>query len=408
MGSSAIAVTGLGLVSPLGIGLAENWAGLCAGTSRATPDDVLADLTVNFSYPVPGFAEAELVSRQLAWRLDPYAQMALVAAREAVADAGLDPQDWNGARVAVVLGTGGPSSAAWDRTMEHIAAGRNDRVSALFLPRTLPNLAAGEISTDLQALGPSLSVSTACASGTTAIGLGRDLLRSGACDLAVVGGAESGRNRACCIGFHRMGALSTRRDNPAAASRPFDAERDGFVLGEGAGILVLEREADAVARRARIRGRVAGFGSSADAHHFTAPHPEGRGAELAINAAVADAGLAPSDISHVNAHGTSTPVGDAVEAAVLHRLFPHRPPITATKSLTGHTLGASGALEAAFTLLSLEHQLVPPIANLDRADETAAELDLVVDRARPVTGAAAISPSFGFGGQNAAVVLTVP
>ncbi|MGY0055250.1 beta-ketoacyl-[acyl-carrier-protein] synthase family protein [Streptomyces sp. LZ34] len=403
---SSVAVTGLGLVSPLGIGVEANWAGLLAGVSTAATDSLLQDLPVDFCCAVPGFDGDALLGRALSWRLEPYAQMALVAAREAVADAGLDPTTWDGARVAVVLGVGGTSTHHWDKQSRHFAAGNISRVSPLFVSRCLTNMTAGDISTDLRAFGPSLSVSTACASGATAIGVGRDLLRAGSCDVAIVGGAESGRARITSIGFSRMGALSTRGSAPAEASRPFDADRDGFVLGEGAGILILERADDAQARSARIRGRVAGYGASADAHHFTTPDPEGRGAELATRTALADAGMTPSDIGHLNAHGTATPIGDAAEAGMLERVFPHTPPVTATKSLTGHALGASGALEAGFTLLALEHQLVPPTANLDQVDGAAANLDLVKEKPRDVSATGALSTSFGFGGQNAALVLT--
>ncbi|OIJ89379.1 3-oxoacyl-ACP synthase [Streptomyces colonosanans] len=399
-------MTGLGLVSPLGIGIEATWAGLLAGVSTAATDSLLQGLPVDFCCAVPGFDGDALLGRRLTWRLEPYAQMALVAAREAVADAGLDPAHWDGSRVAVVLGVGGTSTHHWDKQSKHFAAAHHERVSPLFIPRCLTNLAAGEISSDVRAFGPSLSVSTACASGATAIGLGRDLLLSGSCDIAIVGGAESGRARIASIGFSRMGALSTRVSAPAKASRPFDANRDGFVLGEGAGILVLERADDARARSAHIHGHVAGFGASADAYHFTTPDPEGHGTELATRTALTDAGMVASDIGHINAHGTATPVGDVAEAAMLGRVFPHAPPVTATKSLTGHTLGASGALEAAFTLLTLERQQVPVTANMDSLDEAAAELDLVTEKPRDVVTDTALSTSFGFGGQNAALVLT--
>ncbi|MGW0771804.1 beta-ketoacyl-[acyl-carrier-protein] synthase family protein [Streptomyces sp. NPDC002676] len=402
----AVAVTGLGLVSPLGIGIEATWARLLAGVSTAATDSLLHGLPVDFCCAVPDFDPDSMLGRGLSWRLEPYAQMALVAARQAVTDAGLDPTTWDGSRVAVILGVGGTSTRHFDKQFQRFAAERHDRVSPLFIPRCLTNLAAGEISSDLRAFGPSLSVSTACASGATAIGLGRDLLLSGSCDIAVVGGAESGRARATSVGFSRMGALSTRVSAPAEASRPFDADRDGFVLGEGAGILVLERVADARARSVRAHGHVAGFGASADAYHFTTPDPEGRGTELATRTALADAGMTASDIGHINAHGTATPLGDMAEAAMLGRVFPHAPPVTATKSLMGHALGASAALEAAFALLTLRHQRVPATANLDRVDEAAGELDLVMEKPRDVVAEAALSTSFGFGGQNAALILT--
>jgi 3-oxoacyl-[acyl-carrier-protein] synthase II len=403
-GHPDIAVSGIGLVSPLGVGVAANWAGLCDGKPTATTDHLFAGLPVDFSCPVSGFDGTSLLGRDLSWRMEPFAQMVVVAAREAVAQAGLDPAGWDGSRVAVVLGVASSSMGPWPQLVARVGAGQFKRVSPMALPRSLPNLAAGEVCLDLGAMGPSLTVSTACASGATAIGIGRDLLRSGACDIAIVGGTESGRTPLASAAFGRMGALSTRCADPGAASRPFDVDCDGFVLAEGAGVLVLERAEDAGARGAAIQGRLMGFGASADAHHITAPHPDGLGVALAVDAALRDAGMTAEEVGHVNAHATSTPAGDAAEAGLLTRLFPHAPPVTATKSLTGHALGAAGALEAAFTLLTIQHREVPAIANLDTPIEPARDLDLVRGAPAALSTATGLSNSFGFGGQNAALI----
>jgi 3-oxoacyl-[acyl-carrier-protein] synthase II len=263
-------------------------------------------------------------------------------------------------------------------------------------------MVAGEVSADLQAVGPCLTTSTACASGATAIGTARDLLRAGACDIAITGGTDCARVEMGSAAFYRMRALSMRGHDPAGASRPFDADRDGFVLSEGAGVLVLERPEYARARGARIRGYVSGYGASSDGYHHTRPDPTGDGARRATMAALADAGAEPYDVDHVNAHGTSTPLNDRSEATMLASVFGTRtpPPVTSVKGAIGHTLGAAGAIDAAITVLSLERQLIVPTANLDRLDD-GMDLDVVtkVPRAHRMQGA--LSNSFGFGGQNA-------
>jgi 3-oxoacyl-[acyl-carrier-protein] synthase II len=273
-------------------------------------------------------------------------------------------------------------------------------VSPLTLPMFLPNMAAGHIAVDLRTRGPNLHTSTACASGATAIGIAMDLLRSDACDIALAGSADAMVTRLCATAFARMGALSRRAEDPATASRPFDTDRDGFVLAEGAAVLVLERAPDATARRVRRYATLAGHGASADAHHQTAPHPQGAGAQLALRRALLDADASPADVDHVNAHGTSTQLNDRVEGAVIERLLTGHPSVTATKGVTGHTMGAAGAIEAALTALTVFHEVTPPVANLQRPlDE--AELDLVSDTARTGKVSLAVSNSFGFGGQNA-------
>ncbi|GAB7186165.1 beta-ketoacyl-[acyl-carrier-protein] synthase family protein [Kitasatospora sp. Ki12] len=400
-----VAVTGLGLVTPAGNGPDAVWAHFLGAGPTARPDPELDGLAVDFSCRLADFEPPALLGGRLARRLDRFSQMAVVAARQAVADAGLDPAEWDGDRVGVVLGVSANSVHTYPVEYARLAEGRADRVSPLMLPRSIPNMAAGEVSLDLGARGPGLVVSTACASGTSALALGRDLIASGTCDLVLAGGTDSPRTRMTCVAFDRLGALSRRRHDPAGASRPFDADRDGFVLGEGAGVLLLEHPEHARARGARPRAHLVGHGASSDAHHFTAPHPGGAGLARAVRAALADAGLAPEEIGHINAHGTGTALNDPAEAAALRQVFRRPPPVTANKSVIGHTMGAAGAIEAALTVLALQHRLVPPTANLDRLDD-AIGLDVVTKVPRPVDVPTALSVSSGFGGQNAAVVLT--
>ncbi|MFR9673520.1 beta-ketoacyl-[acyl-carrier-protein] synthase family protein [Streptomyces sp. TR02-1] len=402
MSERDVAVTGLGLVTPAGHGPEAFWDGLAACRSTAARDPRLAGLPVDLSCPVEDPDVAAVLGRRLAWRTDRFIHLALLAARDAVRDAALTPGEWEAPRVAVVIGTGNGGGDQQHRDHARLAAGRPGSVSPTSLPRSLPNMAAGEVSTDLQALGPSLSVSTACASGSTALGVARDLLRSGSCDIAVAGGTDTARAPVAAVGFAQLGALS-RAHEPHAASRPFDADRDGFVLGEGAGMLVLERAEHARARRAPLRAYLAGYGAAADGHHHTDPSPHGEGLQRAMAAAVRDAGLDPFDVHHVNAHATSTRTGDRAEAHALRKFFGTPPPVTAVKSVTGHTLAASGAVEAAATVLALQHQHIPPTANLDRIDPEI-DLDVVTTAPRPCRMTAALSNSCGFGGQNAALL----
>ncbi|MFJ9419081.1 beta-ketoacyl-[acyl-carrier-protein] synthase family protein [Streptomyces sp. NPDC101227] len=402
-----VAVTGLGLVTPAGIGVQSTWDGMLSGRSRAATDEQLAGLPVNFSCRVADFDPAARLGRRLSWRIDRFIQMGLVAAREAVTDAGWDPAAWDGARVSVVLGNGSGGNDQAQKEYGLLNSGRHKAISPLCITRSVPNMLAGEISADLQALGPSLVTSTACASGGTAIGVGRDLLGSGACDIVITGGSESVCKPLPAAGFGQMGALSTRVHDPAGACRPFDADRDGFVLGEGAGILVLERLADAQARNAPVRALLAGYGASSDGYHFTSPDPEGQGVVRAIRAALADAALSASDIDHINAHGTSTQQNDLSEARALCSVFGAPPPVTANKSILGHSIGGAGAIEAAITVLTLQHQIIPPTANLDLLDPDI-DLDVVTKAPRSQCLRAALSNSIGFGGQNAVLAFRAP
>ncbi|MGB8943524.1 MAG: beta-ketoacyl-[acyl-carrier-protein] synthase family protein [Streptomyces sp.] len=407
MTSIDVAITGLGLITPAGLGVPATWQGLCDGAPTAKQDPLLAELPVDFCCRLPGFDPVAALGRRLTWRIDLFTEMALVAVREALADASLDPTSWDGTRVGVVIGNGSGGSVGLENEYGKLRDGRVSAISPLTIPRSVPNMVAGEIGIDVQALGPNFVTSTACASGATAIGAARDLLRLGTCDIVIAGGSESVCSRIASAGFGQAGALSSRTHDPAGASRPFDADRDGFVLGEGAGILILERAEHARARGAKIQGYLSGYGATADGHHPTAPDPTGAGVRRAIAAALADADLSTADIDHVNAHGTSTQKNDLAEALVLRKVFTEPPPITANKSIIGHCVGAAGAIEAAVTVLSLRHQLIPPTANLDRLDPQI-DLDVVTKTPRAHPMRAALSNSFAFGGQNAVLAFRAP
>ncbi|WP_346538215.1 beta-ketoacyl-[acyl-carrier-protein] synthase family protein [Micromonospora sp. DPT] len=400
-----VAVTGMGLVTPAGIGVEANWARVCSGRSTASRDEALAGLPVDFSCRVPDFDPGALLGRRLAWRLDRVSQLALVAAREAVADAGLDPKTWDGARVGVVVGSSFGGAATYEREHARVLEEGPEWVSPLLMVMAPVNMSAGYLAIDLGAVGPNLVVSTACAAGSTAIGTARQLLEADMCDVVIAGGTESTSTRTTMASLHRMGALSVRRDDPQAASRPFDADRDGFVAGEGAGMLILERAADAQARGARVYAHVSGYGATADGHHPSAPHPEGAGAQRAVRAALADALVEPADVGHVNAHGTSTPLNDVTESRVIRQVLGDGPAVTSTKGVIGHLIGAAGAVEAAYTVLAVHRGQIPPTANLTSRDPEVT-VDVVGKETRAVRLSAAVSNSFGFGGQNSVLVVT--
>ncbi|WP_407284978.1 beta-ketoacyl-[acyl-carrier-protein] synthase family protein [Streptomyces sp. BP-8] len=403
MTSRDVAVTGLGLVTPAGIGVETNWTAVCAGRGTGAFDPTLDDLPVRISCRVPDFdAEARLGGR-LSHRLDRATQFALVAAREAITDAGLDPGSWTRPRVGVVLGTGHGGVGTFEQEHRAFLDVGVDEVSPLLHPRQLPNMAAGVVAMDCGAHGPNLVVSTACASGATALGTARDLLLLERCDVVIAGACEAPLTPMTIAGFSRMGALSRRVCDPRHASSPFDVERDGFVAAEGAAILVLERMDHATARGARIRSRLVGYGATADGHHVTAPEPHGRGLEAAITAALRDADADPRDVNHVNAHGTSTPANDRLEASVMSRVYTGAPLVASTKGVTGHLLGAAGAAEAAYTVLAVEHAMVPPTANLRQPDPSVTVQ--IAARSTPTKVALAVTHSMGFGGQNAVLVI---
>jgi len=336
--------------------------------------------------------------------LDRCQQLALVAAREAWASAGapqVEPE-----RLAVVIGSGIGGAVTLLRQQSVLAESGPRRVSPHLVPMLMPNGPAATVGLELGAGAGVHCPVSACASGAEALALGLDLLRAGRADVVVVGGSEACVHPLPLAGFAQMRALSTRNDEPGAASRPYDKQRDGFVLAEGAGVLVLETEAHAAARGAHVHARLAGAGLASDAHHVTAPDPSGAGASRSIGLALRDAGVGPSEVGHVNAHATSTPLGDVAEArALATALGDNRPPVTATKSCTGHLLGAAGAVEALVAVLSLEHGQVPAIRNLDDPDD-GADLDVVRMQPRRHPHEVALSTSFGFGGHDVSLVLT--
>lgn len=400
----AAAITGIGMVTPAGIGVKESWDRVVEGRPTAAHHSDLDGLPVTMACKVPDFGPAALGLRG-AWQWDRYSQFAIAAAREALDQAGLTPGSWvDSARVAVIVGSGAGGTATLEEQHRTLMEEGPSEVSPMTLPMGLLNMAAGQVAIDIGANGPCMAPCTACAAGASAIGLGRDLIRSGLADIVVAGGAEAPITPLYVSSFARMRALSRRLDSPGTASRPFDASRDGFVLGEGAGIVVLESEEHARARGVAPVARVIGYGASADAHHVTSPHPEGKGAELAVRAALADAGLTGRDIGYVNAHGTSTPLNDVIEAGVIHRVAGTDVQVSSTKGVTGHPLGAAGSIEAAFAALTVHHGVIPPSASTTEVDPRV-EVDVVHGAARRGRVDVALSNSFGFGGQNAALLI---
>ncbi len=401
-----VTITGMGMVTSGGIGVKQSWEAVLRGEGTATTDPALEGLDVTMSCRAEDFDGKEQLGRR-ARKLDRFVQLTLVAAKEAIEDAGLDPESWDGARIGVVIGCGMGGAPTWEQEHSVLLERGHDRVSPHLIPRMIPNMAAGHVAMEFDAHGPNFCTATACASGATAIGSALDLLRLDRCDLVIAGGTESGITPLSIAGFANMTALSGRVDDPAAASRPFDSDRDGFVAGEAAGVVILERARDADARAVRRYADVAGYGASADGHHVTAPHPEGAGGEGALRAALADADLSASDVDHVNAHGTSTPLNDLSESRMISRVMPHGPSVTSTKGVTGHALGGAGAIEAIFSGLTIHHNTVPPTANLENQDPEI-EIDVVGGAPRETDVDVVISDSFGFGGQNAVLALTSP
>ena len=403
-----VVVTGLGATTPLGGDLPSTWRALLDGQSGAAllDDEWAADLPVRIAARA-ACEPADLLPAQRMRSLDRGQQFALIAGLEAWRDAGAPDVEPERLGVAVSSGIGGVTTLL--DQYDVLRANGARRVSPFTVPMIMPNGPAATLALELGARAGAHAPVSACASGAEAIGYGLAMIREGRADVVVCGGAEAAIHPLPIAGFAAMRALSTRHDEPKAASRPFDKQRDGFVLGEGAAIVVLEAAEHAAARGATAYAVVAGVGMANDAHHVAAPDPEGRGAAAAMRAALADAGLALTDINHVNAHATSTPAGDVAEAAAIRAVFGDNAdavPVTSTKSCTGHLLGAAGALEAAFTCMSLRDRIVPATCNLDDPDD-AVLLDLVrMSPRRLSAGGAALSNSFGFGGHDVALVMT--
>jgi 3-oxoacyl-[acyl-carrier-protein] synthase II len=405
-----VVVTGLGCVSPLGVSAGETWDAIAAGKCGIArlPDDFDERLPVRIAGRVTGELNPGAVEHKELRRMDRSILLALCAAREALIDAQISGASAaaDRDRIGVAIGSGIGGIHTFIQNDRIYAERGPSRVSPFFIPMTLANMAAGVVAIHHGLRGPNLCHVTACASGAHAIGESLRLLRAGEADVMLAGATEAAVVDLVIAGFANMQALSRRNDEPERASRPFDADRDGFVLGEGAALLVLERAEHARARGVRPRAKLLGYGASADAAHMAAPDPESGGAQRCMRAALANAGLTPTDVDYVNAHATSTPAGDAVEAKALRDVFgahADRLPVSSTKGATGHLLGAAGALEALLCIRALETGTLPPTLNLDRPDPDCA-LDHVANKSRSARARVAISNSFGFGGVNAALV----
>lgn len=411
-GAPRVVVTGTGMLTALGLDVASTWDGLVAGHSgiaTITSFDP-ARVSSRIAGEVPGFDPSGVLDRKEQRRTDRFTQLALVAAREALDEAGL-PGRLDGElaeRTGILIATGLGGGITFGEQVTICVEKGPDRVSPFFVPMAIPNLAAGQAAIFFGALGPNYAIASACASGGHAVGEAWEIIRRGDADMMLAGSAEAAISEPLVAGFAAMRALSTRNDDPTAASRPFDRGRDGFVIGEGAAVLILETLAHARDRGAQPLGEIVGYGATADANHITLPAPGGIGAIRAVRRALEKAHLTVDDVEHVNAHATSTPEGDRTELDMLRGLFGARAGkvnVTAIKSMLGHTLGAAGSIEAIVSLHTLRDGVVPPTINLDDPDEAAAGLDLTPNVARERRMRIAVSNSFGFGGQNSALVL---
>ena len=411
-----VVVTGLGAITPLGNTMPETWENIKRGKSGAAPITQFdaSKFKAQFACEVKNFNATDFIDRKEARKMDLYEQYALVAAMEAIKDCGWDLERIDRNRIGVVLGVGiggihtfEQEAGAWARSGQETGP----KFNPFFIPKMIADIAAGQISIQFGFHGPNYTTTSACASSTNALADAFNLIRLGKADAIVTGGAEAAICPCGVGGFTAMHALSTRNDDPEHASRPFSASRDGFVMGEGAGILVLEEMEHALARGAKIYCEVAGVGMSADAHHITASHPEGLGAHLVMKAALEDAEMQPEDIDYINVHGTSTPVGDISEVKAIKKLFgehAYKLNISSTKSMTGHLLGAAGAVEAMLCCLAVQNDIVPPTINHEEGDNDE-NIDYNLNftfnqlQERPIR--AALSNTFGFGGHNACCIV---
>ncbi|MFH0809846.1 MAG: beta-ketoacyl-ACP synthase II [Pseudomonadota bacterium] len=403
-----VVVTGLGVLSPLGIGLEANWEALCAGRSGIGPItrfDASA-MTSRVAGEVKGFDPERFMAPKLTKRTDIFVQYALAAAKMAVADSGIDIAA-EGDRVGVVLGCGLGGLSTIERYHREYTDGGPRKITPFFIPMLISNMASGHISIEFGARGPNISVSTACAAGTHGIGEACGMIREARADAMICGGVESVITPLAVGGFCSMKALSTRcNDDPSRASRPFERDRDGFVIAEGSGILIIEELEHARRRGARVYAELIGYGLNGDAHHMTAPAPEGAGAAGCMRAALKDAGIAPDEVDYINAHGTSTELNDLYETQAIKAVFgehARKLAISSTKSMTGHLLGGAGGVEGVFTSLVLSRGVIPPTINYDNPDP-ACDLDYVPNEARERKVTVAMSNSFGFGGTNGSLI----
>src|SRR5437867_1932189 len=404
-----VLVTGSGVISPIGNDTELFWKNLTAGVSGAAPITRFdaTGLETHFACEVKGFSSEGIIDRKDAKRMDRFVQYAVVASREAIQNAALDLDATDRDRAGVILGSGIGGMETFETQHSVLTERGPDRVSPFFIPMMISDMAAGQVSIQFGLRGPNFCTVSACASGAHAIGEAIRLIRSGDADLILAGGSEATITPMAVAGFSSARTLSTRNDDPPRASRPFDQERDGFVIGEGAGVIVLESEEHARRRKASLLCELCGYGASGDAFHITAPSADGNGAARAMRRALEDAHMPPEAVQYINAHGTSTPTGDPIEVtAVKSVLGEHARHVmmSSTKSMTGHLLGAAGGLEAVVTALTLARGIVPPTINLEKPDPQC-DLDFVPNQARAFPVKGALSNSFGFGGHNVALAM---
>jgi len=404
-----VVVTGIGPVTPIGIGVEPYWDALASGRSGVGPITLFdaSNHTTKIAAEITDFDAGQYMEPGEARRMDRFVQFAVAAAKLAVADAKLEINDGNRDRVGVLVGSGIGGCNTWETQHSILLEKGPGRVSPFFVPMLIADMGSGQISILTGARGPNSAVVTACATGTHAIGDAYNIIKRGAADAMLAGGAEAPVCSLAAAGFCSAKAMSTRNDEPERASRPFDKERDGFVMGEGAGVVVLEDLETARARGARIYAEVIGYGMSGDAYHITAPAPEGEGAVRCMNAAIEDAGIRPNEIGYVNAHGTATDLGDRFETAAIKTVFgefAYSLPVSSTKSMMGHLLGAAGAAEAIACILAMERGMIPPTINYEFPDADC-DLDYVPNEARKANVEVSLSNSFGFGGHNASIIL---
>lgn len=409
MDKKRVVVTGLGVVSPIGNDVPTFWAAAKAGTSGVAPITIIdaSDLAAKIAGEVKNFDPSLRIDPKEARKMDRYTQFAVYAALEALEDAGLKKEDLDPERTGVFLGTGQGGSASIEEAAVRLFERGPSRVPPLTVAKALANFGPAQISLVTGATGPCQCIVTACAAGTDALGSAMRLIRDGHADLMFAGGAEASIVRMCMASFINVQALSTRNDEPARASRPFDRDRDGFVMAEGGAVLILEDYEKAKARGARIYCEIAGFGTTCDAHHLTAPDPEGRGVARAMKLAVQDSGLAMEDIDYISAHGTSTPLNDPIETKAIKHAFgnhAYKLKVSSLKSMTGHCIGGAGAIESVAAVLAIRDGFIPPTINLDNPDPEC-DLDYVPNVGVSMPVRAVVKNSMGFGGQNAAIVL---
>lgn len=409
-----VVVTGLGAVTPVGNTVEETWKNLLEGVSGAAPITQFdcSKFKTQFACEVKNLNVNEWIDRKEARKMDRYTQLALVSAAQAVKDSGMDLEKEDKNRIGVIFGVGIGGIKTFEDEVSYYALNKENgpKFNPFFIPKMISDIAAGQISIHYGFRGPNYATTSACASSTNALADAFNLIRLGKANAIVSGGAEAAVCACGVGGFNAMHALSTRNDDPAKASRPFSASRDGFVIAEGAGCLILEELEHAKARGAKIYAEMVGEGESADAYHITASHPEGLGAKLVMKAALEDAGMKPEDIDYINVHGTSTPVGDISEAKAIKEVFgdaAYKLNISSTKSMTGHLLGAAGAVEAMVSVLSVQNDIIPPTINHDEDDkdeEIDYNLNFTFNKAQKRTVRTAMSNTFGFGGHNACVI----